>query len=197
MKTYDTVGLIMAGGQSKRMGQDKALLTCDNRTFMEIAWQTLETLHLNHIFICGEQPDYPSIHDISPFRGPASAIVNAVKNDKISSSDRVIVIPLDMPALTSADLTPLLDTLTHTDVDSVFFKGHPFPCAFKTESLINLLDKDTSIQDISMLKLLTGYLKGHTLPLKDERRDAFININTTSDYEKLKQMLQNNCEKAC
>lgn len=187
MKTYNIVGLIMAGGQSQRMGEDKATLDFKGRTFIETAWHTLKQLKLDTIFVCGKYPDYPFIPDTVAEAGPACAIMHAVKHETVSISDFIIVLPLDMPCLSTSDLQPLIEALIHTNSESVFYEGYPLPCALRTQAVVKRLKEDKPLRDISMLSLLTAYLNEKKIRLSSDREAAFVNINTTSDYAQLSE----------
>lgn len=197
MQHANVVGLILTGGLSKRMGQDKAKLNWEGHSFLEIAWDRLKSLGLAHIFICGEHTTYPSIPDRVNQAGPAYAIINAMQHEAVSHSDLIMVLPIDMPCLQPNDLSPLLQLVKEGAADSAFYQDYPLPCVIKTKALAALLPQGHALQHISMLKLLTQLMEPTIPPLTQSRQTAFVNINTPLNYADLTKTSYKESESAC
>jgi len=102
-------GALLAGGKSRRMGQDKALL----KVCGEMLWQRnrniLQSL-CDEVFIAGERPDLasedcPAHADLNPgsaLAGLQTALVNA-------RHDWVVVLPCDLPFPSPRLLQALID----------------------------------------------------------------------------------------
>ncbi|MBL8012560.1 MAG: NTP transferase domain-containing protein, partial [Candidatus Omnitrophica bacterium] len=89
-KNIDNIfGLVLAGGQSRRMGRDKSKLVYGQKPQFQVAYELLEGL-CNQVFISSrldqEQSlafgNYPLIVDSPSYegRGPISGILSAMKS---------------------------------------------------------------------------------------------------------------------
>ena len=97
------IGLVLAGGQSRRMGQDKALMRYQGRTLIDNASLLLRSASCDKVLISRNAPGFlnDKIEDAGPLSG-----VHAVL-DALSQSDNhngnpceLLVLPVDMPQMT-------------------------------------------------------------------------------------------------
>ena len=97
------IGLVLAGGQSRRMGQDKALMRYQGRTLIDNASLLLQSASCDKVLISRNGPGFlnDKIEDAGPLSG-----VHAVL-DALSQSDNhngnpceLLVLPVDMPQMT-------------------------------------------------------------------------------------------------
>ena len=97
------IGLVLAGGQSRRMGQDKALMRYQGRTLIDNASLLLQSASCDKVLISRNAPGFlnDKIEDAGPLGG-----VHAVL-DALSQSDNhtdnpyeLLVLPVDMPQMT-------------------------------------------------------------------------------------------------
>ena len=97
------IGLVLAGGQSRRMGQDKALMRYQGRTLIDNASLLLQSASFDKVLISRNAPGFlnDKIEDAGPLSG-----VHAVL-DALSQSDNhngnpceLLVLPVDMPQMT-------------------------------------------------------------------------------------------------
>jgi molybdopterin-guanine dinucleotide biosynthesis protein B/molybdopterin-guanine dinucleotide biosynthesis protein len=90
-------GILLAGGQSRRMGKDKALLKLNGLTLFERSLRLLEQF-CKPILIAGERPDLarpdiPALADIYP----GSALGGLYTGLRTAATDWIFVVPCDMP----------------------------------------------------------------------------------------------------
>ena len=97
------IGLVLAGGQSRRMGQDKALMRYQGRTLIDNASLLLQAASCDKVLISRNTPGF--LNDRIEDAGPLSG-VHAVL-DALSQSDNhngnpceLLVLPVDMPQMT-------------------------------------------------------------------------------------------------
>lgn len=106
MDPMPTTGLIMAGGRSRRMGRDKALIEYEGRTLLARAEGLLASLGIADIRLLG-RPDHPRGEaDSTPDQGPAAALQMWLAANNCPR--RIIVLPVDMPHLDASTLSMLL-----------------------------------------------------------------------------------------
>lgn len=103
--------VLLAGGHSRRMGRDKALLDAGGRTLLEHQLATLQRLNPAEVLLsCRCDQDYPAcgvriVRDKHVDCGPLGAIASCLEE---CQTNRLIVLAVDMPAMTAAYLRELL-----------------------------------------------------------------------------------------
>jgi molybdopterin-guanine dinucleotide biosynthesis protein A len=111
------IGIILAGGKSRRMGQDKSAMLFKGQSLLQNMLSTLSQTEISEIVInthssrC-EQKDqalakYTCIEDIIPDKGPLSGIHSALVNFPDAN---LLVVPVDIPLMTSNSLNTLIST---------------------------------------------------------------------------------------
>jgi molybdopterin-guanine dinucleotide biosynthesis protein A len=103
--------VILAGGESRRMGRDKAWVKLGGRTLLELAGEKVRRLGVKELFISGRpEGDYsalkcPVLFDLEPGLGPLGGIERALH---AASSPLVLVLAVDLPRMTTAFLRKLV-----------------------------------------------------------------------------------------
>ena len=104
-------GVLLAGGRSRRMGRDKALLPLpDGRLLWQRQLAVLQALEPAELFLSGPPrqgfpPDVPLLADHTPGLGPLAGIAAALGAMR---SSLLVVLAVDMPAMTTDCLRGLL-----------------------------------------------------------------------------------------
>lgn len=93
------MGVILAGGQSSRMGLDKATLPIAGTTLLEYMHTKLLQAGINEIVICRNAPGY--LNDDILQLGPLGALYTLSQR---YPGRRTLIIPVDMPLLSVANL---------------------------------------------------------------------------------------------
>lgn len=106
--TIQASGFVLAGGQSSRMGTEKALVHFDGEPLIKHALKTLRSVCAS-VAIAGGTPalaEYaPLVTDEVAFQGPLGGIVAALRQ---STSDWNLFVPVDTPFLPVEALRTLL-----------------------------------------------------------------------------------------
>ncbi len=172
--------VILAGGRSSRMGTSKALLSNGGLYQIDRTRQILSELKpfVRRVVVSGAVPGTDFIPDLEPFSGPVGGVASAAKACLVDSSDGLLVVPVDLPLLTSASLVPLLSYFTENEPSAICFEGEWLPAIFRlNENLIVQCGRNGSIH--GLLKRLSFV----TLPSPDRR--ALANANTPEDWAQL------------
>lgn len=108
-KALTLFGVILAGGRSSRMGQDKALLTVNNETMLSRTQQLLHSLGAKEVLVARNEPG--CLNDIYPGGGPMAGIHSALvatkpKKNKVPVA--LLIVPIDMPLLDNNLLAELI-----------------------------------------------------------------------------------------
>lgn len=93
------LGVILAGGQSSRMGLDKATLPIAGTTLLEYMRAKLLQTGIDEIVICRNAPGY--LNDTIAQLGPLGALYTLSQR---YPGQRALIIPVDMPLLSEVTL---------------------------------------------------------------------------------------------
>ena len=182
MNPYSAI--LMAGGRSSRMGADKALLLLEGRPLWKIQREKLGTI-ADEILISAREGmlDTPVIPDQVPGLGPLGGLESALS---IASHERVVVLGVDMPLMTSSYLASLLEKST-TDCGIVPVLGGYFQglAAVYPKAILPLLREvlggsDHSMQYLNRLAVAEGLMQER--PVLEDEAILFQNWNTPEDF---------------
>lgn len=107
--------VILAGGQSTRMGRDKAWLEIDRQSLIVRAANTIRALDIKELFISGRAGvDYsslgcPVLPDLEPGLGPLAGIERALE---ALEAGLLLVLAVDLPGMTAPFLRQLATRCT-------------------------------------------------------------------------------------
>ncbi len=194
----DLEGAILAGGESRRMGRDKALLPIGRRTFLEAIVDALRPL-VERIRVVGRESAEGLAFgnaqpDLYPGHGPLSGIHAALAT---AEAGRVLVVACDLPLVTTAFLRGLVGELP-PELDAVVPcpAGNPIAvCAlYRTTCLQNveerLARRELAAGDFAK-SLNARFLDDADLGRLDPSGQCLLNLNTPMDYERAKEILGN------
>jgi molybdopterin-guanine dinucleotide biosynthesis protein A len=185
-------GFILAGGRSRRMGSNKALLPLGGRRLVDWAIDLVEP-HVQETFVVGPPEVFPLLHvpvrpDEVRQAGPLGGILTGLRHARFDAS---LVLGVDLPFLTGEILDRILEasrgydlTLPRMgDTSETLCAVYSKSCVTHIEAL--LMAGHKSVQE------LLGRVRVKVLP-EEEFRDlggasAFFNINTREDYEEAKR----------
>ena len=187
--------IVLAGGRSVRMGQDKALLHTNGLTLLETVVAALRPL-VGEIVIVADRADKYDlldcrvVGDLYPETGPLGGILTGLY---ALGTGRHLVIACDMPALQPAVLRLLLDSAgPEWDVVVPEIVGRMEPlCAVYADTAIPALQAFLDSGGRALQRALTG-VRTLRIPETELRRYdpillTFTNLNTPDDLERLQR----------
>jgi len=114
-------GILLVGGASARFGSPKELADYEGETLADRAWRLLGD-------VCDERLTVGRDGLADPGTGPVAAIAAGLR---VAAYELAVVIPVDMPLLTSAALRLLAAACR----DAAVAQAGPLPCAVARRSL--------------------------------------------------------------
>ena len=123
-------GLVLAGGQSRRMGKDKSQLKLCGKPLEQHMAGLLEATGAECVWISKNQPGAEYLEDVLPGKGPLSGIHSAL----LASDLPVLVVPVDMPMLAADSLTRLAENNCSRGLPCVF-EGGQLPLLIKPDGV--------------------------------------------------------------
>lgn len=180
--TYSLI--ILAGGKSQRMGEDKALKVLQGKRFIDHILSAA-TLNIKDKFIISDNPDHYQYYDfvypdIIKNKGPLGGIYSGLQYSKTALN---YVVSCDTPLIERSVFKKLSKALDKS-VDVIYFDKHP---------LIGLYRKDTSDTILELihkksLSVRNALSNLSTKVLKPDNLEPFlININTPQQFQNVKK----------
>jgi len=120
--------IILVGGRSSRMGQDKAVLDWDGRRAVDLVAETAREAGAQWVLTAGGDYGLDFVIDPAPFAGPVAGILAGLAALAERGLGQALVLAVDSPTLTAADLAPLLAA----PAPGAVFEGFPLPMRLPT-----------------------------------------------------------------
>jgi molybdopterin-guanine dinucleotide biosynthesis protein A len=184
---------ILAGGQSKRIGRDKALLEVGGSSLIERVLVRVKPL-TDDLFISVNSPekykqfDLRTVTDVYPNKAALGGIYSAIK---VARYDNVLILACDMPFLNIELLKHLMKLAPTADVVA------PLLEPFQPETLLTVYSKNClPIIESRLLanrlrivdffdEVSARYVEQDEVAKFDPDFHSFINVNTPTDWQKV------------
>ncbi len=185
--------VVLSGGKSLRMGTDKASLCIAGMTMLDFQVMKLRHMHISDIMVSGHavsDNEIKMVNDVYHGKGPLSGIYSALLN---AVYDDCLVVSVD---------TPLIPTGLLSELVSLHARSRPLVTLAlhgnRIEPLIGVYNKAT-LHAIKGILLSDNYSVKNLFSKVDYityRYDGddilFSNCNTMSDFEKIKEYIDEN-----
>ena len=187
--TFSTV--LLAGGQSRRMGRDKAALVFDDEPLWRRQLRILRDLGPEKAFVSARTesswlpPGTELLVDEPPSRGPLSGLTKAIVQMRTS---HLVVLAVDMPFVTREQLRLLCDLVGKGFgiVPMIAERTEPFAAIYPKEAapdfVAALAGPDLSLQPL--IRRLGSEGKVRMFPVSIEDEHLYRSLNEPDDFEK-------------
>ena len=183
----ELIGVVLAGGQSRRMGRDKAMLVYAGAPLIEHMIGLLQQSGCSAAYVSGDFPQYQSISDEFYQRGPLGGLHSIAQR---FPNQQVLVVPVDMPDLSVNSLQRLAAA---PEAACVRIADFVLPMRIHTDAncLVHILDLlkapiDDGFERPS-LRSLQNRLDVVCLDQSGLSDSEFANANTPQEWRKLSQ----------
>ncbi|PJE80888.1 Molybdenum cofactor guanylyltransferase [invertebrate metagenome] len=189
-----TAGLVLAGGQSRRMGKDKALLSAGEQPLFQHMSGIISQTPVAQVLLSSSTLNNNShlplaICDSVAHRGPMGGIYSVLQ--ATSQIAALLIIPVDMPLMQPTLLTRLFIAGQSCNCP-VIYCGKTLPLYLPINPyVVNILKTAISSQnhrDYSLLRL-HQQLNGKTIPIPSGHAFCFQNANTPEEWAYCKKVL--------
>lgn len=178
-------GVVLAGGRSSRMGTDKAGLPWRGRPLLQHVRGLLEQAGAQRVLTCGPGLDAQSLPDRQPGLGPLGGLLTLAQ----TQPDGVyLILPVDMPRLTSGLLRRLVGALAEAEgISCAMFAGHVLPLCLRLEGTTRAAIGEVAEQAprLRSLHALHARLRSTELAVADDERRCLANCNTPEEWEEV------------
>lgn len=188
LKARPLYGLILAGGQSKRMNRDKAGIPYHGRPQVRHCWELLDPLCRNVFVSCREDQaetdvfrGLPQIHDTFLDAGPAGGILSAMRAHPDAAW---LVLACDLPFMDGPTLERLVQRRNPFKLATAYVAPHgglpePLCAIYEPKSIFRLLH--FLAQGLACPRKVL--VNSDTELVEAENPDALTNVNNPREYE--------------
>lgn len=197
----ETTIIVQAGGESKRMGQDKALLPFLGKPLIERVISRIAPL-AGELIIISNSPEkfaflnLPVLSDLVPGRGALGGLLTALS---AANKPFMILVACDMPFANPGLLAYGRDLLVKEDVDVVVPRTahgtEPFHAVYRRDTCLPLVEKAVQAGfwrvDSWFGEARMRYLTAEEIALYDPAGLAFRNVNTPEELAEAEEAAVN------
>jgi molybdenum cofactor guanylyltransferase len=170
----DLIGVVLAGGQSSRMGRDKAMLEYKGSTLLANQVDCLAAL-CDRVVVSGNCVGFDCLQDQLAGIGPLAGVHAAARQFPDST---LLFVAVDMPLIDAAHLRALINS--H---QARHYSAQPLPAFFPDakQVLLHIERLVESQSDDYALQHLHRRLGSCAMPALDET--VFANLNNPADWQ--------------
>ena len=203
----DVTGIILSGGKSSRMGENKSIMKIGNRTVIEYVTDLMKSLFNKVILITNDPDDYKFLDlemyaDIFLRMGPLAGIHSGLNNSKTIKN---FIISCDIPLMKAAMIKYLVEF--NTDKPITIAKADGFiqqlcgvydkKCLPAAEEILSSQNETSTMHNGSKKirckvldlidKIGAEIIDAESLPFYE--KDIYFNMNRKSDFKIVLQKL--------
>jgi len=201
---YNSIlGVVLAGGQSKRFGQDKSQVRLGDKILIDyILSEILDTFNEiliisnNHIKFLNSKK-VTKIEDYKKDLGPLGGVLTAMKWIKENNKNYkwISTFPSDTPFFKKKNLQDFIKNINYKDSKLFFIKSndkrHNIFGLWSVE-LLERLEDDVMKKGERKVEVWANNVGVKTINMEFKNNDPFFNINTKEDLEIAKELIRNN-----
>ena len=147
--------IILAGGKSSRMKQDKALVKINGKTLLNLQIETLTPIFQKIVISANTNynTNFRIIKDINKDKGPIGGIYSVLQN---SETNKNFIIAVDMPYITPEIINKLIDNSNNFDITIPIIKNKIEPtCAIYSKNCINIIEHQINVKNYKLTDFIT------------------------------------------
>ncbi len=203
MNNNSILGVVLAGGQSKRFGQDKSQVQLGDKILID--YILLEILNeFNEILLISNNDikflnskKIIKIEDYKKDLGPLGGVLTAMKWIKENNKNYkwISTFPSDTPFFSKKYLQDFLNHINEKDGKLFFIKSndkrHNIFGLWSLE-LLSRLEDDVINKGERKVEIWANNVGVKIINMNFKKNDPFFNINTKDDLEKAKELIKIN-----
>jgi molybdopterin-guanine dinucleotide biosynthesis protein A len=182
--------VLLAGGQARRMGRDKATILFRGKPLWQIQLDLLQKLQPAEVFVstrtdpAWRPPDLTFVPDEPPSRGPLSGVTGALARIR---SSHLLVLAIDMPSMNGEHLRYLCDQIEpgRGVVPMIGDRAEPLAAIYPIEARVDFINAlsgvDFSMQTLTDQLVKRGMLR--VIRVTEEEQRFYRNLNEPDDLD--------------
>ena len=201
MDHNNILGVVLAGGKSKRFGEDKSQVTLNNKRLIDYILSEIITEFNEVLIISNNRIDFMSsskitkIEDDEKDLGPLGGVLTAMRwiNKNKKKYKWISTFPSDTPFFNKKTLSYFYKNINTKDGKLFFIKSnqtrHNIFGLWSLE-LLDQLEQDLIIKGDRKVEFWANKNGVQTVDMKFTKNDPFFNINTKEDLEQAKKIIK-------
>ena len=182
--------VLLTGGESRRMGKDKATARFQGKPLWQVQLNLLQELRPAEIFVSartdpGWRPaDIKFVADEAPSRGPLSGVAASLRGVR---TKHLLALAIDMPFMNEKYLRFLCDQTEpgRGVLPMIGNRAEPLAAIYPAEACVDLLaalsGSDFSLQTATQRLVQAGRLRA--IPVAKAEEEFFRNLNEPADLK--------------
>jgi molybdopterin-guanine dinucleotide biosynthesis protein A len=201
---YNSIlGVVLAGGQSKRFGQDKSQVRLGDKILIDFTLSEILDVFNEVLIISNNDINFlnskkiTKIEDYKKDLGPLGGVLTAMKWIKKNNKNYewISTFPSDTPFFKKKNLHDFIKNINYKDSKLFFIKSndkrHNIFGLWSVE-LLERLEDDVIKKGERKVEVWANNVGVKTINMEFKNNDPFFNINTKEDLEKAKELIRNN-----
>jgi len=148
------LGVVLAGGKSSRMGQDKASLQREKQDMLSYSMSLLKAAGSSQVLVSGGEQ---GIDDLVANLGPLGGIQSIIKQFKPQA---LLILPVDLPLMTSVELATLKQ-VGELSNQACYFTDNYLPLYLPVNAFVEQFFKQLLTKPHSQLKSKVSFSHQH------------------------------------
>lgn len=187
-------GVVLAGGKSSRMGQDKKNLRWEGETLLDRSKRVLsEVVGAERVLISGSSLGPGSCPDLIAELGPLGGLYSILERLRDEGEIWILVIPVDMPLIKTDLLSFLVREWERLMIDQakdrtcgLQFEGFELPVILRVDSglrhIVSSLCEPEVEEGQRSIKNLKSCINMKSIAIPLDWQTTFVNINNKDDW---------------
>lgn len=189
------IGIVLAGGHSKRMGQDKATLPLagEHKDLLARTVSLLQDVCGRAIVVGRETPEYACLPDIEPDCGPVGGVATALD---YCQSAACLVLSCDMPFMRQDILERLIEYRSRREA-GMHVTAYRNLGTGKVETMAAIYEPEClpyfqicANERLLKINRVVPPYHYHLLDYGDKEAQAFFNLNSSMDYTMARDVMR-------
>jgi molybdopterin-guanine dinucleotide biosynthesis protein A len=188
MTAVNITAMLLAGGESRRMGRDKAMLVFRGKPLWQTQVECLEKLHPAEILLSARSDpawrpgNVRFVADAAPSRGPLSGLAAALD---AARTPHLLALAVDIPFMTAKYLRSLCNLIEpgRGVLPVIGDRAEPLAAIYPVEAHVDLAaalrGSDSSLQSLTASLIAAGKLRA--IAVAQRERALFRNFNEPAD----------------
>ncbi len=197
MGENNILGVVLAGGKSKRFGQDKSNVKLDGRSLLEHTLNKIKPKLKTILIVSNNQTlkEYATIKDcIDGHLGPLVGVLSAMKWIKKNnySFNWIVTFPCDTPFFDNSLIDKFIESSKSNDSSLYFAKSEKKRhniFGLWSLKLIEILEEDILKNNYRKVEKWANKIGVKTINISYKEFDPFFNINTKEDLAEAEKIL--------
>jgi len=203
MENNNILAVVLAGGKSKRFGEDKNHIKLGDKTLLEHVLSKISNKFEEILIVSSHKQEIKKLENVTVIPdcfddfGPLAGVLSSMKWVKENQKQYkwVATFPSDTPFFETSIIEEYKKRINMNDSSLYFVKSNDKRhniFGLWSIDLLNLLEDDLINNNFRKVEEWANKIGVKTIDIEVKKFDPFFNINTKEDFEKAKKILNEN-----